>query len=110
MFGRKAAAGREGEISTEGMEFLDGAREFARLWAEPEGPMTAIIDPRNLGADPFLFGMAMVDAMRHASRAYAQAVNISEEEALARIYEGLDAERGNNTTGLDTVQDLGDAN
>ena len=103
MFGRKAAA-HPGAISVEEYDFLDKSAEFARLWAEPDGPMTALIEPRNLGADPFLFGMAMVDAIRHAARAYAHAVNIEEDAALARIYEGFDAERGNHTTALDTLQ------
>ena len=64
-------------------DFLSKSLEFARLWAEPEAGMTAIIEPRNLGADPFLFGMALVDAARHGAKAYAQAVNISEEDAIS---------------------------
>jgi len=106
MFGQRKPSGSQGaEIALDNMDFLADSREFARLWAEPGGPMTALINPHHLGADPFLFGMAMVDAMRHAARAWAQAVDIAEADALARIYEGLDAERAGNTTGLDTVQD-----
>ena len=101
MFGRrKSAAEHEGAIALDGLDFLGNSREFARLWAEPGGPMTALIVPQNLGADPFLFGMAMVDAARHAARAWSQAVGISEEDALARILEGFDAERGHHTTDL----------
>ena len=59
--------------------------------------MTCIIEPRALGADPFLFGMAIVDAVGHGAKAYAHALGIPEEEALARIWEGLDAERTNPT-------------
>ena len=88
MFGKKQS-GRDGEIDLAGFDFLDGSFEFARLWAEPQGPMTCIIEPRALGADPFLFGMAMVDAIGHGAKAYSQ--------ALARIWEGLDAERANPT-------------
>jgi hypothetical protein len=51
-----------------------------------------------IGPDPFAFGLAMVDCVRHAARAYAGAVNIDEEAALARIWEGLDAERAAPTT------------
>ena len=51
-----------------------------------------------IGPDPFAFGLAMVDCVRHAARAYARAVNIDEEAALARIWEGLDAERAAPTT------------
>lgn len=86
-----------GEIDVSNFDFLSRSLEFARLWNEPEGGMTAIIEPRHLGADPFLLGMALVDAARHGAKAYAQAVNISEQEALARIWEGLEAERTNPT-------------
>jgi hypothetical protein len=95
MFGRKS--GRAGEIDVSTLSFLDGSAEFARLWAEPQGPMTCIIEPRALGPDPFLFGMAMVDAVHHGAKAYAHALGIAEGEALARIWQGLDAERANPT-------------
>ena len=109
MFNKKKS-GRDGEIDVAGYDFLDGSREFARLWCEPEGPFSCLIEPRNLGPDPFIFGMAMVDTIRHAARAYAQAVGITEEHALEVIYEGFDAERAKNTTGLDTIQDMGEPN
>jgi hypothetical protein len=96
MFGRKGG-GREGEIDVSGFSFLNGSHEFARFWSEPGGPLTCIIEPRALGADPFLFGMAMVDAIGHGAKAYAQALNMPENEVLARIWEGLDAERANPT-------------
>jgi hypothetical protein len=48
-------AGREGEIDVDGFDFLDGSFEFARFWSEPGGEQTFIIEPRALGADPFLF-------------------------------------------------------
>ena len=96
MFGTKKG-GREGEIDVSGLDFLDGSHEFARFWSEPEGEQTFIIEPRALGADPFLFGMAMVDAIRHGAIAYSRAVNISEGQALARIMEGFQAELENPT-------------
>ena len=37
--------------------------------------------------------MALVDCVRNGAKAYANVVNISEAEALARIWEGVDAER-----------------
>ncbi len=58
---------RTGAIDLDGLDFLDGSNEVARFWSEPEGEQTFIIDPEALGADPFLFGMAMVDAIRHAA-------------------------------------------
>ena len=96
MFGKKQS-GRDGEIDLAGFDLLDGSFEFARLWAEPQGPMTCIIEPRALGADPFLFVIAMVDAIGHGAKAYAHALGIPEEEAHARIWEGLDAERASPT-------------
>ncbi len=71
---------------------IGGAREFLRVWVG-EGPVTVFVNPVPLGPDPFVFGMAMVDCIRHAANAYAKAVNIPEAEALARIWEGLDTER-----------------
>jgi hypothetical protein len=85
-------AGREGEIDVGEFDFLDGSYEFARFWSEPQGEQTFIIEPRALGADPFLFGMAMVDAIRHGAIAYSRAVNVSEAQAFARIMEGFRAE------------------
>ena len=96
MFGNKKG-GREGEIDVTGFDFLDGSNEFARFWSDPEGEQTFIIEPRALGADPFMFGMAMVDAIRHGAIAYSRAVGISEDHALARIMEGFQAELENPT-------------
>ena len=96
MFGKKAS-GRPGEIDVSSFGFLDGSAEFARLWAEPDGPMTCVIEPRALGPDPFLFGMALVDAVHHGAKAYAHALGAPEDEVLARIWQGLDAERANPT-------------
>ena len=96
MFGRKSAE-REGAIDVAEFGFLEGAEEFARMWASAGAGQTFIIEPRNLGADPFLFGMAMVDAIRHGAKAWAHAIDIPEDEALARIFEGFDAERASPT-------------
>ncbi len=74
-------------------EMLGGSREFLRAWSKAEGPATFFVNPQGLGTDPALFGIALADCAEHAARAWAQALNISEKEALARIWEGLDAER-----------------
>jgi hypothetical protein len=108
MFGKGKLYQPLGQIDVSDCDFLENSLEFARLWIDPDGPSTYLIEPRHLGADPFVFGMAMVDTIRHAARAYAAAVNVSEEHALERIYEGFDAERAKNTTDLDTVRNLGD--
>ena len=98
-------AGREGEIDVAPFDFLEGSFEFARFWSEPEGEQTFIIEPRALGADPFLFGMALVDAIRHGAIAYSRAVGISEDQALARIMEGFQAELENPTDEARPIDD-----
>ncbi len=72
---------------------LAGAREFLRLWMTPSGASFTFVNPVPVGADPAGFGIVLVDAVRQAAKAYAKAVNIDEAAALARIWEGLDAER-----------------
>ena len=76
---------------------LEDSREFLRVWAKINGPMSCFINPAQLGADPALFGMALADVVRHGARAWATAVNIPVEHAEERIWEGLDAERANPT-------------
>jgi hypothetical protein len=73
---------------------IEGAAEFLRLWVRPDGASACFVNPRPLGPDPALFGAMLVDAARQAAKAYAQAVDIDEEEALARIWAGVDTERG----------------
>lgn len=71
--------------------------EFLRMTATADGPVTCVINPHALAADPAVFGIALADAARHGAKAWAQAVGCSEEEALERIWWGLDAERGGPT-------------
>ena len=96
-------------ISIEDYDFLDQSYEVARLWVEHKGSAACLIQPNNLD-EPEMFGMLMVDCVRHAARAYAQTLDITEGDALERIWTGLDAERDKNTTDLDTVQNFGKAN
>lgn len=70
---------------------LSEASEFMRMWARDGGAM-CIIEPQNLGADPAMFGIAMADAIRHGAKAWARAVNVSEDHALERIMQGFNAE------------------
>ena len=81
-------------------EMLDGSREFLRAWAKPDGPTSYFVNPRALGAEPALFGIALVDAARHAAAAWAKAVGKSESDILSRIWEGFDAERAAPTNDL----------
>lgn len=50
--------------------------------------------------DPFTWGVLLVDLARHASRIYALETGMSEDEALAAIRSGIEAE-------LDRPTDLG---
>lgn len=97
------------QISVDGYDFLDNSVEVARLWVENNGPATCLIQPERL-SEPEMFGMLMVDAIRHAAVAFAQCQGIAEDQALARIWAGLDAERGDPTSPIDTVQDYGRLN
>ncbi len=47
--------------------------------------------------DPLTWGVLLVDLARHAARVYALESDTSEEEALARIRDGLEAEFDNPT-------------
>ncbi|WOE76027.1 DUF5076 domain-containing protein [Alterisphingorhabdus coralli] len=96
-----------GAINLDGLDILDNSAEVARLWVENNGPATCIINPTLL-EQPEMFGLLMVDCVRHAARAYAQAAGMTEVEALARIWNGVDMERESHTTGLTTLEDGSD--
>ena len=66
------------------------AKELLRVWAGPDLPQEYVIEP--MWDDPGAWGLLLVDIARHASKAYAAAGEISEEEALARIKSLFDAE------------------
>lgn len=76
---------------------IRGSKEFLRVWAQEGGPVTCFINPVPVGGDPMAFGIALVDCVRHGAKTWARAVGISEAEAEARIWEGIDAERANPT-------------
>ena len=103
MFGKKKSTPDEIDISS--LSHLKGSEEFLRMWAANDagGNVTCVIAPEKLGSDPFLFGIALVDCVRHGAKAWAYFAGISEKDALARIWEGLDAER---TSPTDTPVEL----
>lgn len=72
---------------------LDDSREFLRVWTKDDATLS-FVNPRPLGADPALFGIAMVDVIRNAAATYAKATGVPQDQALDRIWMGLDAERG----------------
>lgn len=87
----------DGELDVSDLDMLQGGEEFARMWSLSNGGMACLVDPAALNPDPFVFGLAMVDAIKHGAKAYAQAVNITEEHAFERIMEGFNAELQNPT-------------
>lgn len=95
MFGDKKSLPHELDVSA--VPGLEESREFLRMWNREGGEVTCFIDPGAIHPDPAVFGIAMVDAVRHGAKAYARAVGISEAQALARIWDGFDAERGHPT-------------
>ena len=103
MFGKKPGHHPEA-IDVDGLDLLANSVEVARLWVENEGPATCIIQPERL-EQPEMFGMLMVDAIRHGARAFSQCYGMTEEEALSRIWQGVDAERDEPRSPLDTIQD-----
>lgn len=74
-------------------DVLSDAGEFLRAWKTPEGMTVSFVDPRPVGADPALFGIALLDVIEAAARTYARAVQISEDEAFARIWAGIESQR-----------------
>jgi hypothetical protein len=47
--------------------------------------------------DPFTWGVLLVDLARHAARVYAMETGIDEDEAMAEIRAGIEAELDNPT-------------
>lgn len=87
-------------------EVLANSSEIARLWAEDGGPGTFFVNAYKM-PEPEMFGMMMADAICHGARAYAHALEISEDEAEALIWAGLDEERANGGGDMSTI-DAGD--
>src|SRR3546814_6740778 len=67
-FGKKGI-GHKGSIDVSGIPALAGGEEFLRMWKQSNGNVLCVIDPAALGADPMLFGLAIVDAVRHGAKA-----------------------------------------
>ena len=55
-------------------EMIGDSAEFLRVWAREDGPVTCFVNPKPVGPDPFAFGIAMVDCVRHAAKGWARAV------------------------------------
>lgn len=82
----------DGEMDICSIDMLENVNEFARTWSLENSAMACLVDPAALNPDPFVYGLAMVDALKHGAKAYAQAVNIDKVHALERIIQGSNAE------------------
>lgn len=66
--------------------------EVARIWVTDGGGATVLIDPGVLD-DAEMFGMLMADTIGHAAKAHAAAMDMTEEQATALIWRGVDDAR-----------------
>jgi len=69
----------------------DDAFELARFWMNDKRSFVAVARPKEL--NPELLGYLLVECLHTAATAYAQQSNMPEEEALKRIWAGIDEER-----------------
>jgi glyoxylase-like metal-dependent hydrolase (beta-lactamase superfamily II) len=68
------------------------AAEVARIWITDGGGATVLIDPGVLD-DAEMFGVLMADTIDHAAKAHAEAMDMTEEQAAALIWRGVDRAR-----------------
>ena len=66
------------------------ACEVLRVWAADGLSQQCVL--LTTWQDPAAWGLLLVDIARHAARAYANAGNLSEQQALERIRQGFNAE------------------
>jgi hypothetical protein len=71
-----------------------GGHEVLRAFIVDGGVSVAL---RRSFDDPFTWGVLLVDLARHAARIYALETDLSEDEALAEIRSGVEAEFGRPT-------------
>jgi hypothetical protein len=67
----------------------NGGHEVLRA-AVSEGAVSVAM--RRSFDDPFVWGVLLVDLARHAARIYATETDMGDDEAMARIVEGIRAE------------------
>ena len=71
------------------------ARELCRVWAASGKQHLSIAT--GLWPDPAAWGILLVDLARHIARAYEQTDGLRQDDTLARIRSGIDAEWSHNT-------------
>ena len=76
--------------------------EVARIWITDRKGSTVLIDAGVL-SDAEMFGVLMADTIAHAAKAHAAVLGITEEQAAALIWRGVDTARA--TIDPDSVVD-----
>lgn len=71
------------------------ARELCRVWAASGKQHLSIAT--GLWPDPAAWGILLVDLARHIARAYEQTDGLRQDDTLARIRSGIDAEWSHDT-------------
>jgi hypothetical protein len=90
MFGRVRP--HDGEITLSALPDLPrDAQEIARFWVTSERSFVAVARPREW--TPELLGSLLVECLHTAAATYACDGAMAEEEALDRLWDGLDQER-----------------
>jgi hypothetical protein len=90
MFG--LAPPHAGEISLSAMPNLPAdAAELARFWISSDRSFVAVARPREW--PPELLGSMLIECLHTAASTYAEAGDMSEAEALERLWRGVDEER-----------------
>ena len=90
--GERPAGERLGAIPLGDATLDPGSAEVARIWVTNGAGATVLIDPGVL-ADAEMFGVLMADTIDHAAKAHAAALTITEEQAAALIWRGVDRAR-----------------
>ena len=67
------------------------AFEILRVWVNDDKQYVSL----RAGAfsDPAMWGLLLVDLAKHAANSYGRSGHMTTEKALARVWEGFDAER-----------------
>ena len=104
MLDRSRAPAHAGEIPLRQSfpDLTDDAVELARFWVNDSRSFVAVSFPRKW--EPELLGHLLVESLYTAAASYAALTDLSEEEALQRMWRGLDEERVR--LHLDTSEDL----
>ena len=79
-----------------------GGQEVLRAWNMNDGHQVFLVKP-DAFEDPFIWGMNLVDAMKHIAGAIGEGDPTREQQAFHRVLEGFMAELQNPTDQPETV-------